>query len=221
MKKYIAIIGDLIQSKKIENRNVFQENLKQIFNNLNKRYKETIISNFTLTIGDEFQAILKLDKNLMKILDELYLLIPHEFRIGIGYGEISTQINPILSIGSDGEAFWNARAAIEYIYNNNYSGRSNIYFKSEEEDIDEIINTIFLLSETIKNQWTDLQKETFQAMLNEDIYKENFNQQNLAKKMKISQSSLSKRLSLGNIKIYLHARNQITKILEDNYEYIE
>lgn len=218
MSKYIAIIGDLVKSKEIKNRNKFQENLKTIFNQINKKYSKTIVSNFTLTIGDEFQAILKLDNLLMKILDELYVSIPHEFRLGIGYGEITTKIDPKLSIGSDGKAFWNARESIEYVYGNNYGGRCNVYFKGEDEKTDSTINTILMLSETIKTQWTALQKETFEEMLKQDIFIENFNQQGLANKMNISQSSLSKRLSLGNIKIYLHARNEITKILEENYE---
>lgn len=218
MSKYIAIIGDLVKSKEIKNRNKFQENLKTIFNQINKKYSKTIVSNFTLTIGDEFQAILKLDNLLMKILDELYVSIPNEFRLGIGYGEITTKIDPKLSIGSDGKAFWNARESIEYVYGNNYGGRCNVYFKGEDEKTDSTINTILMLSETIKTQWTALQKKTFEEMLKQDIFIENFNQQGLANKMNISQSSLSKRLSLGNIKIYLHARNEITKILEENYE---
>ena len=218
MTKYIALIGDLIDSKKIKERESFQESLKETFININKEYKSTIASNFTLTIGDEFQALLKVDGKLMQLLDSLYIQIPADFRLGLGYGEITTKIDPSLSIGADGEAFWKARDAIKYVYTNNYNGRCNILFKSHNEGLDSTINSLFILTESLKFQWTDLQKETFAKMLEEGIYSESFNQQEFASKLGISESSLSKRLTASNIKIYLRGRQEITKILEDNYE---
>lgn len=218
MTKYIALIGDIIDSKQIKERESFQESLKETFININKEYKSTIASNFTLTIGDEFQALLKVDGKLMQLLDSLYIQIPADFRLGLGYGEITTKIDPSLSIGADGEAFWKARDAIKYVYTNNYNGRSNILFKSHNEGLDSTINSLFILTESLKFQWTDLQKETFAKMLEEGIYSESFNQQEFASKLGISESSLSKRLTASNIKIYLRGRQEITKILEDNYE---
>lgn len=218
MTKYIALIGDIIDSKQIKERESFQESLKETFININKEYKSTIASNFTLTIGDEFQALLKVDGKLMQLLDSLYIQIPADFRLGLGYGEITTKIDPSLSIGADGEAFWKARDAIKYVYTNNYNGRSNILFKSHNEGLDSTINSLFTLTESLKFQWTDLQKETFAKMLEEGIYNESFNQQEFANKLGISESSLSKRLTASNIKVYLRGRQEITKILEDNYE---
>ena len=161
MSKYIAIIGDLIDSKKIKNRESFQAKLQDSLSKINEEFKDIIVSNFTLTIGDEFQALVKLDKKLVLLLDKLFVYINYDFRLGIGYGEITTKINPDISIGSDGEAFWRAREAIEYVYTNNYNGRCNIFFISDKSKVDELINTLFLLSETLKYEWTDLQKETF------------------------------------------------------------
>lgn len=217
MNNYIAVIGDIINSKIIEDRRTFQDDFKKILSMINDKYKANIISNFTITTGDEFQGILRIDKNLLKILDELYVNIPKDFRLGIGYGQITTEINPQLSIGADGPAFWRAREAIDYVHKNNYKNRCNIYFIGDRE-LDSTINTIFLLSETIKSQWTILQEETFKMMIREGIYSENFNQQDFAKRINITESSLSKRLSAGNIKIYLRAREEISKILELYYD---
>lgn len=50
--KYIAIIGDLNNSKSIRNRKVFQEKLKKTFVQINEEFKDIIVSKFTLTIGD-------------------------------------------------------------------------------------------------------------------------------------------------------------------------
>ena len=218
MDKYIAIIGDLINSKKIKDRKNFQSRLQKSFLKINEDFKEIIVSKFTLTIGDEFQALIKPNKKVMFLLDRLYTDIDHEFRMGIGYGEISTEINPEISIGSDGEAVWNARKSINYVHNNNYSGKCNIYFSSNDEINDNTINTLFLLTEILKNQWTKIQKETFLKMIENNIYSELFNQQEFANKIEISESSLSKRLNSGNIKIYIKGRLQIANILEAFYE---
>lgn len=218
MDKYIAIIGDLINSKKIKDRKNFQSKLQKSFIKINEDFKEIIVSKFTLTIGDEFQALIRPNKKIMFLLDRLYADINHEFRIGIGYGEISTEINPEISIGADGEAFWNARKSINYVHANNYSGKRNIYFASNNEVNDNTVNTLFLLTETLKNQWTSVQKETFLKMIENNIYSELFNQQEFANKIEISESSLSKRLNSGNIKIYIKGRLQIANILEAFYE---
>lgn len=213
MTKYIAIIGDIINSKGIKNRKNFQEKLKNTFVKINEEFKDIIVSKFTLTIGDEFQALVKMDKKLMFLLDRLYIDIDYDFRVGIGYGQISTKINPILSIGADGQAFWRAREAIKFVHGNNFNGKCNIFFISDNQSSDDVINTLFLLTETLKSEWTDLQKETFASMLRENIFKESFNQLDFANKIGISQSSLSKRLTAGNIKIYIKARLQIGQIL--------
>lgn len=214
MSKYIAVIGDLINSKNIENRNTFQENLRKNLYTINKKYSDSIASNFTLTIGDEFQALLELDSRTMEILDNLCKLIPHPFRLGIGYGEITTKINPRLSIGSDGPAYWNARKAIDLVHNSSYKNKSNIYFISQDQVFDSNINTLFLLSETLKGLWTDTQKTTFIQMLDHGIYTDDFNQKAFAESIGITETSLSKRLNLGNIKVYLRARNEINDLLE-------
>jgi len=218
MSKYIAIIGDLINSKQIKDREKFQDQLKKTFQDISDKYKKSFVSKLTLTLGDEFQAILKLDENLLRIIDELYVNINHDFRLGIGYGQISTKIDPKISIGADGEAFWRARKAIEYVHDNNYQDRCNLYFIGFKSEFDKLINANLLLTETIKYEWTSLQRETFELMLQNDIFSENFNQQRFANQIKISESSLSKRLSSSNIKIYIHGRLALNTYMEANYE---
>ena len=52
---YYAIIGDIKNSKDIENRYEVQEQLNHILNNVNLNYKDSIKANFLITLGDEFQ----------------------------------------------------------------------------------------------------------------------------------------------------------------------
>lgn len=85
---------------------------------------------------------------------------------------------------------------------------------TKDEKFDRTINSLLLLSDTLKDGWTDLQRTTFEEMLAKQIYTEHFNQKEFAAALDISASSLSKRLNNGNIKIYLHARNTMGYLLE-------
>lgn len=56
---YIAIIGDMIDSKDIPNRFEGQQQLKACLDKLNKKYQAVLASKFSITLGDEFQGLLK------------------------------------------------------------------------------------------------------------------------------------------------------------------
>ena len=51
---YIAIIGDIKKSKKLNNRNTVQNVFKKVLNNINEKYSKDISSKFMITLGDEF-----------------------------------------------------------------------------------------------------------------------------------------------------------------------
>ena len=51
---YIALIGDIIESKKIQDRAQVQQQLLRLMKELNWQYQDYLISPFTVTTGDEF-----------------------------------------------------------------------------------------------------------------------------------------------------------------------
>lgn len=105
----LAIIGDIIDSKNIKNRNKIQKDLNKVLKDLNRNYEKDIVSKWTITLGDEFQALLKPNLYIFKMLDYIsYKMDPVKIRFGLGLGEISTDINYEKSIGSDGPAYWRA-----------------------------------------------------------------------------------------------------------------
>mgnify|MGYP001481708796 CR=1 FL=1 len=211
--RYIALIGDLIHSRRIEDRLSVQEHIKKVFSAISTDYSDCVVSRLTLTLGDEFQALLKPDKEIFLLLDDLEYRLGLPFRSGLGYGTLLTEIDPKISIGADGEAFWNARSAIENVREKSWGGRSRVRIEGLAER-QEVVNALFLLSDAIKLDWTQLQKETFGELLKRKIYSESFEQKSLAEDLSISQSSLSKRLSSSGIKLYLHARNVLGEELE-------
>lgn len=221
MTSYFALIGDIIQSKQVTNRSQLQEAINHAFETIHELYPDLVQSKFTLTLGDEFQALLTPSKTIFKLLDHLEILIPVPFRFGLGYGTLSTDFNKDVSIGADGPAYWNAREAINIIHNQNWSGKTKGYIITKDDKFDRTINNLLLLSDTLKDEWTDLQRKTFEQMLAKQIYTDDFNQKEFAEELGISASSLSKRLNNGNIKIYLHSRNTMGYLLEEFDESIE
>ncbi|MBD3346708.1 MAG: hypothetical protein GF401_16755 [Chitinivibrionales bacterium] len=109
----IAIIGDIKTSRKIQARNQFQQKLKSLMMQLN-RGRRNIVSPYTLTIGDEFQALYKKADGVLsdciRIISGIY---PEKVRIAMGVGKITTAINRKQALGMDGPAFHCAREGIE------------------------------------------------------------------------------------------------------------
>ncbi|MFR4638073.1 MAG: SatD family protein [Streptococcus parasanguinis] len=65
---------------------------------------------FTLTLGDEFQALLEVDAPVFQIIDTLRLeLNRHNFVLVLDLERLLTAIDPLQSVGADGPAYWNAR----------------------------------------------------------------------------------------------------------------
>lgn len=214
MTNHLAIIGDIISSKQVKDRRKLQESIKEAFETIHNQYPDLILSEFTLTLGDEFQALLVPSDRTFELLDQLERLIPVPFRFGLGYGNLTTDYDQNVSIGADGPAYWHAREAIDTIHDHNWSGKTKGYMITKDKTFDQTINNLILLSDTLKTEWTNLQKTTFKQMLDKEIYTPDFNQKQFAESLGISPSSLSKRLNSGNIKIYLHTRNTMGYLLE-------
>lgn len=217
MKNYLAIIGDLIQSREIPERKQVQKHIETTFKEINKEFRPLILSQITLTLGDEFQFLAIPKEGLFELLDTLEMKLELPFRLGMGYGSLLTEVNPKLSIGADGEAYWNARKAIDYVHDNDWNGKTRIHLQGFGDEKDMLLNALLDTSDTLKSQWTALQRQTFHAMLSNKIYRDNFEQKPFAQQLGISESSLTKRLSAGNIKLYLHARLVIEKTMEAHH----
>jgi hypothetical protein len=112
-KMAIAVIGDLIDSKKIKNRFEFQMRFSKNLEAVNQWRAE---SPYTLTLGDEFQALYTDAKGLFYDLFHIRECIyPVRCRFSIGIGEITTAINSKQAIGMDGPAFHQARESINHL----------------------------------------------------------------------------------------------------------
>ena len=204
---YLALIADVIDSKMVQERFDLQKQLEKTLQTMNELFGEFIASNFTLTLGDEFQGLLKVDAPVFQIIDTLRSeLTPTQLRFGIGLGEIVTAIDPLQSIGADGPAYWNARAAINLVHQKNDYGNTQIYFSSGKGNQDFFVNALIASGEAIRSGWRGSQEEILLDLLKRCVYSENFSQQDLAQSLEINPSALSKRLKSSSIRVYLRGR---------------
>jgi hypothetical protein len=113
--KYLVLIGDIVASRELPARAQFQRRLKGVLQTLNGRRK-TLVSPYTLTLGDEFQAVYRdaetVFADAFAVLAEI---APVQARFALAVGEIVTPINPAQAIGMDGPAFHRARSRLEQL----------------------------------------------------------------------------------------------------------
>ena len=204
---YLALIADVIDSKMVQERFNLQKQLEKTLRKMNELFGDYLASCFTLTLGDEFQVLLKMDAPIFQIIDSLRSeLKPTQLRFGIGLGEIVTAIDPLQSIGADGPAYWNARVAINLVHQKNDYGNTQIYFSSGNDSKDLLVNALIASGEAIRSGWRGSQEEILLDLLKRFVYSENFSQQELAQSLDINPSALSKRLKSSSIRVYLRGR---------------
>lgn len=210
---YIAIIGDIKHSKNISNRYEIQEKLKKTLDYINKRFKKDIAAKFLITLGDEFQGLLSVAEPLVDIIGYIQNeMFPVRIRIGVGIGEITTEINRNAAIGADGPAFYAARRAITGIHDTEKKLKKQapdvqIEFEDSSELDLEQINTILSLLKVVENGWSESQRKTIW-----DMIENGGSQEDCAKRMKTTQSTVARRLSSGNYMVYNNSRKLLREV---------
>lgn len=212
--KYTVIIGDIIDSRKISDRKKFQSVFKETLENINVKYQEDLAAKFSITLGDEFQGLLKSKKNILNIIFDIEMALwPKKLRFGVGIGEISTEISYYNTAEIDGSAYHRARKMIDLLKSKEgqHSKRTaNILIASNKEnlEIDNILNSVLSVTTALKSKWTIRQAEIIDTYL-----KSEENQYQTASKLKIGQSSISKALSSANFITYQAALESVSHFL--------
>lgn len=111
--KHLVLIGDIVGSRELPARPQFQRRLKNALQALNGRRK-ALASPYTLTLGDEFQAVYRDPETAFAdVFTLLAEIAPVQARFALAVGEIVTPINATQAIGMDGPAFHRGRALLE------------------------------------------------------------------------------------------------------------
>ena len=125
IQSFVAVIGDMKDSRHLENRKEVQVRLQGILDRLNEKYKDEIVSRFLITLGDEFQGLLSSGKYILDMVNEIRMeMYPVRLRFGIGFGQITTDIRTEMALGADGPGYYRAREAVELLKEREKKNRS-------------------------------------------------------------------------------------------------
>lgn len=212
---YIAVIGDIKNSRQVERRDDVQRQLKNVLDAVNQTYRADIASNFMITLGDEFQGLLRRGASVPSIIDQIERsLYPVKLRFGLGIGEMTTDIFSAVPLGADGPAYYLARDSISELKaaeRKKMEPKGNIKMKVQENpQASALMNTVFSLLATVKETWTARQVEIINAYLQNAC-----KQVDTAEALGIHQPNVQQALAASNYYTYRYALDTLTDILSD------
>ena len=217
---YIAIIGDIINSRNINERYKAQEQLQSGLKYINQKFSTSIASPFMITLGDEFQGLLHDADLLMDMLDTLRFKLWNivDIRFGIGVGEIHTAIDSHSSLGADGPAYWSARSALEFIHDNNDYGNTKIRinFADPMDDLRLacLVNNTLRLCSLTEARWRASQLTFVQNYVMLQGYTDRISQKELAKQLNVSPQQVNQAIKLSGLYQYIDAKQGINYFVE-------
>ena len=155
----ITLIADVVESKKINERGRFQEQLKEKLEEINERRTSQLLSPYTITLGDEFQAVYAQYSTLLHDIWEIIAAVyPQRIRFSLGHGKLTTVINPVQAIGMDGPAFYAARTGINRLKD---IDRTIIQLEGEEIAHKNLFNESLWLLSLYQDKWKERTHQTF------------------------------------------------------------
>ena len=94
-QRYIAVIADMVRSRELprSRRRVLQKHFSRLIATLNRDYRKAIAARFVITLGDEFQGVLKSAALIPDLIWRLEQDFPErELRVGVGFGILDTPL---------------------------------------------------------------------------------------------------------------------------------
>ncbi len=162
---YIALIGDIVGSREIENRREVQAKLEKLLRNENMDaclgMDRDILSALSITSGDEIQGLFRGPERAIAIVERMTrLMYPVRMVFGLGRGEVSTAIDPENPGRTDGPCFHNARNALQQA-RDEYQG--HLAFEGFGAGGIHLSNQADLIH-FIESRWTPRQREFINAL---------------------------------------------------------
>lgn len=207
MKKLLVLIGDIKDSQSVKDRDreALQEILLDELQGLNTKYKESIVSPYTITLGDEFQAVFeRADTVFVQMLKVMSAIHPIGVRFSLAVGDIDTPINTEQAIGMDGPAFHRARHGIELLKENGYI--FHIGFEEDSPELRVINNSLQLLSGEMRG-WNNRRLIILHMM------KEGYDYKEISEALEISKPAFYKNKDAGMLDVVGELSDNIAEVI--------
>ncbi len=202
MKHYI-LMADIIHSTQ-QDSTVLMKDFKKISNEINRNFKKAFLSPITITLGDEFQSVVKSLRDGIDVIinfEELIIKLQIDFKLRyvLNFGGIDTPINPKRAYGMLGEGLTEAR---EMLGAQKQEIR-RFLVKTRKAELSEQLKQAFFIYQSFIDGWKPRDYEIVSAFLNHKDYKI------VARVLKKDISSMWRREESLKINEYLAARKLI------------
>lgn len=159
-QSYVALIGDLVGSRDMDDRSSSQEFVRRAIDEMNEELGETTVAPITLTGGDEWKTLFREPSCVVDVIDRMSdALHPIQVRWGAGRGGLDTPL--VEEVGAlDGPCFHHARAAIEEASKE----KGWVHVRGFSPLHDEVLSALFSVLGALRTSWTDHQIEYIRAV---------------------------------------------------------
>ncbi len=202
-RDFVVIRGDVVSSRFIEEKENFWKHIDSVIDEMNRKYRKILLYSFEIVKGDEFTSVCRSVPEAFMISQILIeKMLPHMIRLVISAGEldqgrITDNLNEL-----DGEVFWKASKAIEIL-----KSQKRLFRFEINDGYNDVISSLGNLILELKYEWTSREREII------ELYKAYNNQIKVAKKLKISQQSVSDGLRRAKFKLIKEAEKSLIEFI--------
>lgn len=164
-----------------------QRQFTSLVRKLNDQLGKDLASRFVVTIGDEFQALLRHTAPIPDLIWTVEEYQARDIRLGLGYGTLHTPLQPI-ALNIDGPVLHAARAAVTLAQRGRMLGGVFSGFG----EYDEVLTGFAQVLRQMRARWTDRQREVV------GLLRQGKSQAEVAVQLRITRQAVSERaLSAG------------------------
>lgn len=152
-KDYIILMGDIIKSSE-QDQALLMNDFQEVIQSINVKYCDKLLSPLTITLGDEFQGIIKNSVSAITLIIDLEeLILKSNKSLKIRYvcheGAIETPINSAIAYGMLGSGLTYARKEIEQLKKE----KKRFKISLKDNHLSQIYNHAFTIFDSILLHW--------------------------------------------------------------------
>lgn len=152
--RYPIIMADVVESRKA-NQTLLIKDFKNIVQFMNKKWNTSILSPLTITLGDEFQGVLKDMNSCYKMVFDIEEFIIEnsmglKLRYVLNYGSIETPINKNMAYEMLGQGLTDSREQLNKLKS---KPQRFLVFSNKNEKKTNILNELFFLYGSYVDSW--------------------------------------------------------------------
>lgn len=201
-----VVLGDVVQSREIEDRTQFRTTLSEACDSVNDRFDD-VNAPFQLLKGvDELGAVLASVANIYEVVKTLFdALYPHRLRVAVVLGEIDVGEETGVVSEMDGPAFHRTDSLLDQLE------ASELLFEMQtgRDRFDLAVSDEINLLLARRQQWTDRQHEIISS------YEQYENQYEVADQLGITQQAVSATLQQASWSMLRQVEERLHRVLEE------